>query len=160
MLPRIDGKRHPPSRAPQGGSVTAQLETRLVRLGGHHEGQFREGGLECGDVLLRELDARLSMVATGETQRFDELGPRGRRSALLLVAERKIEERSPTRIEALALLELRAGSGVVLALHQRFAFSKQRSGERLVRPRWLRVGPGTQSRSRKREQKYEANPAK
>src|SRR5690606_6339997 len=79
-----------------------------------------------------------------------ELGPGGGGLVLTLVAEGHREERPASRIEALALHELRTGLGVVLRRHEALALVEERLRGRDVLARRLRPRYGRDEHVRDR----------
>jgi hypothetical protein len=83
-------------------------------------------------VRLGELDALGAIVLLGQTKRFSKLCPGSRGATLFLVTERDVEQRTATRIEPLALLELAAALGNVSLVDQVAPLFEELRGERLV----------------------------
>src|SRR5262249_48929698 len=87
---------------------------------------------ERRDVSLCKLDALRAIIFLGDAESFGELGPRRRRAALLFMAERDVEERAASWVEALAFFELATPLCHFPLIDEGAAFFEELCGERLV----------------------------
>jgi hypothetical protein len=129
VVSRIDRKGRRPGRATDRVPVEPELQRRqAARDRSDRDRQPREVRRERGEVFPGKTLA-IVLLRRGLRRRVVELGPRARRPAVLLVAEREVQQRAEGRIEPLALTEFVASFVDFVVGHEVAPLAEQRLGE-------------------------------